>query len=282
MNIELAERVAQELWDLDAATWNTHWVPIFRKFSLELVHKAQLGPGQLILDIGTGTGVAALEAAKRIEHGFVIGIDRSPKMISVARANNKKNKPRNLFFIEMNGDNLLFPDRLFARVLSNCGISIGTFPQTSKEIFRVLRDDGQLVINDWHLMDVLPHRTFSEILRRHRTDNPSQRLARWREALATLESLGNQFNDSKKTILQRTGFKRITERTENFWIILPSMHAYLKMRFQRVALQQELIEMTPNRRRRLLTELRESLETHIDNGRFKFKWDVQFTSAAKK
>ena len=281
MNVEHAEKAAQELWELDVATWNTHWVPIFRKFSQELIHKARLRPGQLILDIGTGTGIAAFEAAKRVEHGFVIGIDRSPNMIRAARANNKKNKLRNVLFIDMNGDDMLFPDRLFARALSNCGISPGTFPQTSKEIFRVLQEDGLLVINDWHLIDVSPHKTFSEILRRYRTDNPSQRLGRWREALATLESLGTQNSYSKSAVLKRTGFKRITERTENFQIVLPSTYAYLKMRFQRVALRQELIELPPSRRRRLLLELRKSLQSHMQNGRFTFKWNIRFISAAK-
>ena len=198
MEIEHAERIVQELWELDVTPWSKYWAPIFRTFSQELVRCAHLDPGQLILDVGTGTGIAAFEAAKRIKHGVVIGIDRSPKMISAARANNKKF--RNLFFIEMNGDHMLFPDRSFARVLSNCGISPGTFPQTSRDIFRVLRDDGELVLDDWHLVDVAPHRTLSEILRSYRTDNPSRKLRRWRAALAALESAGNQYDYSKRAL----------------------------------------------------------------------------------
>ena len=197
-------------------------------------------------------------------------------------ANNEKNKLRNVFFIDMNGGHMLFPDRLFARVLSNCGISPGTFPQTSRDIFRVLRDDGTLILNDWHLIDVPPHRTFSEILRRYRTDSPSRKLGRWREALAILERVGNQYGDSERAVLQRAGFKRITERTKNFQIVLPSMQAYLKMRFERIALRQELLELSPSRRRRLLTELKRSLAMHIHNGQFTFKWNVRFISAAKQ
>jgi ubiquinone/menaquinone biosynthesis C-methylase UbiE len=279
MEIKYAEKIAEELWDLDVTPWKKHWVPIFREFSRELIRVARLSPGQLILDVGTGTGIAAFEAAKRVEHGFVIGIDRSPKMISVARANNRL---RNVFFIDMDGGHMLFPDRLFARVLSNCGISPGTFPQTSRDIFRVLRDDGILILNDWHLIDVPPHRTFSETLRRHRTDSPSRKLRRWREALAILESVGNQYGDSERAVLQRAGFKRVTERTKNFQIVLPSMQAYLKMRFERIALRQELFELSPSRRRRLLTELKRSLAKHVHNGQFTFKWKVRFISAAKQ
>jgi ubiquinone/menaquinone biosynthesis C-methylase UbiE len=203
-------------------------------------------------------------------------------MISAARGNSKTSKLRNVFFIEMNGDHMLFPDRLFARALSNCGISPGTFPQTSGDIFRVLRDDGLLLLNDWHLMDVSPHRTFSEILRRYRTVHPSRKLGRWREALATLERIGNQYSDSKRAILQKVGFRRITERTKAFEIILPNTQAYLRMRFDRIALRQELIELPPSRRRRLLKELKDSLATHMHNGQFAFKWNVTFTSAAKR
>ena len=176
---------------------------------------------------------------------------------------------------------MLFPDRLFARVLSNCGISPGTFPQTSRDIFRVLREDGLLVLNDWHLIDVSPHRTFGEFLRRYRTDHPSRKLARWRKALAMLESVGNQDGDSKRAILRRAGFKRITERTKNFQIVLPSTQAYLRMRFERIALRQELLELSPSCRHKLLTELRRSLTTYMHNGQFTFKWKVNFISAAK-
>ena len=90
MEIDYAEKIAEEIWDLDVTPWTKHWVPIFQKFSQELIRNAQLSPGQLILDVGTGTGIAAFVAAKRSEHGVVIGIDRSPKMISAARANSKK------------------------------------------------------------------------------------------------------------------------------------------------------------------------------------------------
>jgi len=283
MNAIYAEKVAQELWGLDVIPWNKYWVPVFRKFAQGLVRDSRLSPGHIVLDVGTGTGIAAFEAAKRIRRGFVIGIDRSPKMINAARGNNKRIKLGNLFFIEMNGDHMLFPNRLFDRVLSNCGISYSTLPQTSREIFRVLQIGGQFFLNDWHLIDVPPHRTFSEILRIHRTDHPSRKLRRWREALATLESAGNQYLDLKRETLEleRVGFKKISVRTRMYKIVLSSMQVYLKMRLDRAALRQELLELTPNRRIKFLNDLRKSLRTYVRDGQFTIKWNVNFIKATK-
>jgi hypothetical protein len=39
MNIMHTEEVAQELWNLDVIPWNKHWIPVFRKFSRELVRR---------------------------------------------------------------------------------------------------------------------------------------------------------------------------------------------------------------------------------------------------
>lgn len=42
-----------------------------------------------VLEIGCGTGAACREIARRIEHGYVLGIDRSAKAISLARASSQ-------------------------------------------------------------------------------------------------------------------------------------------------------------------------------------------------
>jgi ubiquinone/menaquinone biosynthesis C-methylase UbiE len=281
MKVADAEKVAHELWELDVIPWNRYWVPVFRKFAHDLVNHAQLSSGQIILDIGTGTGTAAFEAAKRIKRGFVIGIDRSPRMVNVAQANNRKIKLGNLLFIEMNGNQMLFPDGLFDRVLSNCGISSGTFLQTSTEIFRVLQSGGRLALDDWHLIDVPPHKVFSEILRAYRTSSPSRKLRKWREALATLESVENQYLDLRRE-LDIVGFRKIRVRTRKYQIVLPKLQTYLKMRFDRVALRQELIELPYNRRIELLKALRKGLSDFVDEGRFTIKWNLNFIQATKR
>jgi len=284
MEITYAEKVAQELWDLDVTPWKKHWVPVFRKFAKELVRQAQLTPGHIILDVGTGTGTAAFEAARHITRGFVIGIDRSPKMVNVARADHKRIKLGNLFFIEMNGEHMLFPNKLFDRALSNCGISNGTLPQTTREVFRVLQNGGQFCLNDWHLIDVPPHKTFSEILRIHRTAHPSGKLRKWREALAIQERVGNQYLDLRRRVmdLEKAGFEKISVRTRKYMIVLPRMQDYLKMRLDRIAIRQELLELTANQRNKFLNELRKNLRPYVHDDHFTIKWNVNFIQATKR
>jgi SAM-dependent methyltransferase len=42
-----------------------------------------------VLEIGCGPGAAAREVARRVENGFVLGVDRSAKAIAAAVANSK-------------------------------------------------------------------------------------------------------------------------------------------------------------------------------------------------
>lgn len=53
---------------------------------MAIVDALPIRPGMRVLEIGCGTGAACREIARRIEHGYVLGIDRSPKAISLARA----------------------------------------------------------------------------------------------------------------------------------------------------------------------------------------------------
>src|SRR5437762_12601177 len=46
---------------------------------------------ELVLDVGTGTGLVAHLVAPRVSPGLAMGIDLSENMLSVARAHNPKN-----------------------------------------------------------------------------------------------------------------------------------------------------------------------------------------------
>jgi cyclopropane fatty-acyl-phospholipid synthase-like methyltransferase len=53
---------------------------------LAIVDALPLRPGMRVLEIGCGPGAAAREIARRIGRGHVLGIDRSAKAITLAKA----------------------------------------------------------------------------------------------------------------------------------------------------------------------------------------------------
>ncbi len=284
MELERADKVLQKLWDKDVRAWHEHWVPIFRRFAHDLVSDAAIYTGQIVLDVGTGTGIAAMEAASRVRPGgLVLGIDRSARMLELAETNPSKKKPRNLCFFRMNADHMLFPDELFDAVISNCGMSYATFPGTVSEVFRVLCRGGSFTFDDWHLIDVPAHRTFSAILQQHRTEHPSEKLRVQRAALATLEHVGNRYLDVKAQAreLEGAGFKGVEVKRRNYEITLPGIREYLRLRLERAALKQELLELPSAKRARLLTQLKNGLKPFMRGSRFIFEWKVNFFRAKK-
>ncbi|HEY8357474.1 MAG TPA: class I SAM-dependent methyltransferase [Ramlibacter sp.] len=56
---------------------------------VEIVNALPLKPGLRVLEIGCGPGAAAREIARRVEGGYVLGIDRSEKAIAQARAGSR-------------------------------------------------------------------------------------------------------------------------------------------------------------------------------------------------
>lgn len=275
-----ADHVLQGLWNQDIDAWEKWWVPIFRKFAHDLVIDAKIRPGQIVLDVGTGTGVAALEAAKKLgSKGLVVGIDRSEQVITRAQA--LKGSRRNARFFEMNAEQLIFPDVFFDSAISNSGISYANFHQIIAEVFRVVRRGGWFVFSDWHLIGVPVHRTFSEVLRRYRTNSPSDQLRFEREALATMEKAGNLDLTKQQEELRLLGFTDVQVKERNYKIRFHGVEDYLNLRLERVALKHELAELSDTQRSAFLGELRERLKPHVTGARFIFDWEVRFIRAKK-
>ena len=109
-----------------------------------------LSPGQTVLDLGSGPGLDAIEAAKRVSPGgSVIGVEMTEPMIAAARRNAQTAGVDNVEFRNGDVDNLPVADATIDHVISNCVVNL--VPDKKKvfsEIYRVLKPGGSFSITD--------------------------------------------------------------------------------------------------------------------------------------
>lgn len=115
--------------------------------SVVAVEEADTGEGSEHLDVATGTGNAALAAAR--QGANVTGIDLTPELLTVARERAEQ-EGLPITFAEADAEQLPFPDASFDRVTSVFGAMFAPDQrQTAAELLRVCRPGGKVVVTAW-------------------------------------------------------------------------------------------------------------------------------------
>ncbi len=115
------------------------------------VNFADIHKGEVVADIGSGGGIDVFLSANKVkDSGKVIGIDMTDEMLKKARNIAKQNGYTNVEFKK--GDverGVPIEDNSVDVVISNCVINL-TVDKVSafKEIHRILRSNGRMVISD--------------------------------------------------------------------------------------------------------------------------------------
>src|SRR6185503_16502827 len=114
-----------------------------------LLEAAEVGPGDHVLDVGTGTGVVAFPAAARVgPEGTVLGIDISEEMLATARARAARMlEPGHVTFRIMDTQTLALPDASFDVAVSLFAVHHLPDPLAAfREMHRVVRPGGRLAV----------------------------------------------------------------------------------------------------------------------------------------
>jgi SAM-dependent methyltransferase len=137
-----------------AEVYDEFFLPaLFEAWPPHLIAAAQLRPGMRVVDVACGTGALTLAAARAVSPGgSAVGLDLNPGMLAVARR-----KAPEIDWREGPAEALPFSTGEFDAALGQFGLMFFQDKCAAlREMWRVLRPGGRLVIAVWDALENTP------------------------------------------------------------------------------------------------------------------------------
>jgi ubiquinone/menaquinone biosynthesis C-methylase UbiE len=209
--------VAQLMYDATAAAgYERGFARISLHFISFLLSAAEISAGHRVLDVATGTGLAAEAALALVgPTGYVTATDISPQMVE--RARERLKAAANAAVQVQDGQTIGLPDGSYDAVI--CSLGLMFFPDPARalgQFRRVLRDGGRAAVS----VNTVPERSYNTrihpIIARHVPSLAAD--------AARLFSLGNE--QKLGALFAAVGFRDVRITTEKHFFGVGSFDEY--------------------------------------------------------
>lgn len=246
------------------------WHKIAEKFDMWLPHIAPVGnamldalkpaAGDKILDVASGTGEPALTLARQRSDVDIQGVDAAEGMINVAQAKVEKEGLSHISFNTMPAEKLDFPDDSFDHIICRFGVMLFEDPLAGlKEMYRVLKPGGTVVIAVWGERDKMPTMSWSYEVFRDKVSEDNM------PPLAIVTSLGAP--GAIDTLLTQAGFSLFQVERKNFDYDFDSFDEYWELIESSDILKRQLDALPESEHQKVKNEIADFADHYVtDSG----------------